>query len=155
MTAPFHERLRAARERAQLSQGQLATQIGVSQRTVGNWETGTTVPRNRLGALEEALGVQLREGTAIPWGENVEERRAGAGRTLADLATEASGLTPRQQEAVLAVVRAMRDPGAEDAGGQLVDLTRPPMPDLSRVAARHGESEGRRIREEQDDTLGS
>ena len=37
------------------------------------------------------------------------------------------------------------------AGGQLLDLARPPTPDLSRVAARRGDSEGRRLREDQDD----
>lgn len=69
-----------------------------------------------------------------------------------ELPADANRLTKREREAVLAVVRAMLDPvGPTNAeGGELVDLARPPQPDLDRVAARRGKSEGRRLREEQD-----
>lgn len=50
MTGP---EIKAARERAKMTQQQLAKQIGVGLRTVGNWERGETVPKNRMAALEE------------------------------------------------------------------------------------------------------
>ena len=37
----FAETLRAARDRQHLSQAELAEQLGVSTRTVQNWEAGT------------------------------------------------------------------------------------------------------------------
>lgn len=50
------DEIRAARERAGLTQQQLGAAVGVGLRTVGNWERGTTVPRNRLAMLESVLG---------------------------------------------------------------------------------------------------
>jgi transcriptional regulator with XRE-family HTH domain len=54
-------RIRRARERAQLSQEELAALVGASSRAVGDWENNRRKPRNRLGALEEVLGVSLEE----------------------------------------------------------------------------------------------
>ena len=51
--------IRAARERAGMTQGQLAHAVGVSLRTVGNWERGDTVPMNRASAVEAALAQWL------------------------------------------------------------------------------------------------
>ncbi|MCW2902257.1 MAG: Helix-turn-helix domain [Streptosporangiaceae bacterium] len=48
--------LRAARERAQLTQGELADLVGVHRASVVNWEKGTP-PRNRLGKLRQVLGL--------------------------------------------------------------------------------------------------
>lgn len=45
--------IRRARERRGLTQQQLATAIGVGQRTIGNWERGETVPRSRMAMLEQ------------------------------------------------------------------------------------------------------
>lgn len=52
------EQIRAGRERIQMTQQQLADEIGVSLRTVGSWERGESVPRNRMAALTEALGYE-------------------------------------------------------------------------------------------------
>lgn len=49
------EEIRAARERAGLTQGQLAQRLGVTQRTVGNWERGATVPKSRAAAIRAFL----------------------------------------------------------------------------------------------------
>jgi transcriptional regulator with XRE-family HTH domain len=49
------DEIREARERRGWTQAQLATALGVGQRTVGNWERGETVPKNRLGMLREVL----------------------------------------------------------------------------------------------------
>lgn len=54
------DRIRSAREAAGLSQGQLAEKVNVATRTIWNWERGGASPRSKLGALERALGVQLR-----------------------------------------------------------------------------------------------
>ena len=56
-----------------MTQQQLADELGVSLRTVGSWERGESVPRNRLGALAEALGL---EGIS-EFGEVALRRRIG------------------------------------------------------------------------------
>lgn len=40
-----------------MTQEELAGLLGVSARTVSNWERSSTVPRNRIGALSDVLGV--------------------------------------------------------------------------------------------------
>lgn len=52
-------RIRRARERAKLSQEELANAVGASVRAVGDWENDRRKPRNRLGAIEEVLGISL------------------------------------------------------------------------------------------------
>lgn len=54
-----------ARQRAGLTQQDLATKVGVSLRTVGNWERGATVPRSRMHALRAALSDHLGEPSDI------------------------------------------------------------------------------------------
>lgn len=56
-----------------MTQEQLAEELGVSKRTVGSWERGESIPRNRLAALAEALGA---EGTS-EFGERALRRRVG------------------------------------------------------------------------------
>lgn len=71
-------------------------------------------------------------------------------------------LTAEDREAIRHVTRALVDArrgfvqtatgsGKSHTVGELVDLARPPAPDLSRVAARRGQSEGRRRRAAQDE----
>jgi transcriptional regulator with XRE-family HTH domain len=55
------ERIKRAREEAQLGQRDVAEALGVSVSTVSNWERGKTVPRSRQGALEKLLGLTLTE----------------------------------------------------------------------------------------------
>lgn len=55
------EQIKRARERKGWTQEQLATAVGVGPRTVGNWERGSTVSRNRTGRLEKVLGDELAE----------------------------------------------------------------------------------------------
>lgn len=52
------EQIKEGRERLHLTQQELATQVGVSMRTVGNWERGESVPRSRMGAIRVALGLE-------------------------------------------------------------------------------------------------
>ena len=51
--------IRSARERAGLTQAQLAGLVGVTLRTVGNWERGETVPQNREALIRQVLAGQL------------------------------------------------------------------------------------------------
>lgn len=53
------DEIRRARERAGMTQEELGAVIGVSLRTIGNWERGQTVPRNRAAALRAALAAHL------------------------------------------------------------------------------------------------
>jgi transcriptional regulator with XRE-family HTH domain len=48
-------RIRRARERAKLTQRDLAEAVGVDRKTIGNWESGASSPRSRLGRLEAVL----------------------------------------------------------------------------------------------------
>lgn len=54
-------RIRRARERKRWKQQQLADELGVSLRAVGDWENDRTYPRSSIGALEEVLGVDLSD----------------------------------------------------------------------------------------------
>lgn len=49
------DNIREARERAGLTQEQLAQRLGVTMRTVGNWERGATVPKSRQAAIRAFL----------------------------------------------------------------------------------------------------
>lgn len=76
MATDLGTKIRRARERHRWTQAQLASQVGVSQKTVDNWENGRTEPRNRLGALEHVLGVELGEdGTQDGAPSDPEERQ--------------------------------------------------------------------------------
>lgn len=45
-----------------MTQQELANQLGVTQRTVGNWERGESIPRNREPLLRRILAAQLTTG---------------------------------------------------------------------------------------------
>ena len=47
------DELRRARSRAKLTQGELAKRLGVSLRTVGNWESGQPIAPFNLAAIED------------------------------------------------------------------------------------------------------
>ena len=51
--------IRRARERKRWTQRDLAKAVGVSRASVDAWENSRTYPRNRIGALEEVLGISL------------------------------------------------------------------------------------------------
>lgn len=69
------ERIRTARQRARLTQEQLARKVGVGRRTIDNWENGRTEPKN-LVALEEVLGALIAEHVAGLEAEKGEAKEA-------------------------------------------------------------------------------
>lgn len=68
------EILRDLRERKGWTQEHVADLIGTTARTVGNWERGETSPRNKLGALSEVYGPDLR---VISTGQVFEVKNSG------------------------------------------------------------------------------
>lgn len=57
--------IRRARQEMSLTQDDLAEAIGVTRKTVSNWERGIAVPRTRLAALLKFLRLQQDEGVRI------------------------------------------------------------------------------------------
>ena len=63
-TAPtLGTQIRRARERKRWTQQVLADAVGVGRDTIVRWEKDQRLPRNRIGALEEVLEINL---TSIP-----------------------------------------------------------------------------------------
>jgi transcriptional regulator with XRE-family HTH domain len=56
---PVGLRIKRARERKRWTQVQLADAIGVTQKTIDNWEHDRSYPKSAIGALEDVLGVSL------------------------------------------------------------------------------------------------
>ncbi len=90
----FGERLKAAREKAKLTQSKLAEQSGISMRTIINWENGVRKPSNieKVNKLAATLGVPVNslldenEEFVIGIGETYGARgRKGAEKVLADV----------------------------------------------------------------------
>ncbi|MDJ0319791.1 helix-turn-helix domain-containing protein [Pseudarthrobacter sp. PS3-L1] len=59
------EQIRSAREASGLTQQELAKQLGVTLRTVGNWERGESVPRNREPAIRQLLARYMGAKAAV------------------------------------------------------------------------------------------
>lgn len=53
------QQIRRLREERRWTQAELGDLVGVSGRTVSNWERGAANPRNALGALEKVFGVSI------------------------------------------------------------------------------------------------
>jgi len=86
--------LRAARERAGLTQGQLAARAGTSQATISAYESGTKEPYvATFNRLLSALGARLTvEPLAAPLHEPSRVELARAGETLAEVIALADAL---------------------------------------------------------------
>lgn len=91
--ARWAQRVHAARLRLGWSKEEAARFAGISSITWSRVEDAEPVRDGKLGAVLDAVGL----GPVIP-GEHV---------------VDLSGLTPKQREAVVSVVRAMLDPGSE------------------------------------------
>ncbi|XKK40339.1 helix-turn-helix domain-containing protein [Nocardiopsis sp. ARC36] len=71
------DRIRTARQRARLTQEQLAERVGVGRRTIDNWENGRTLPKNVV-ALEDVLGSLAGEASAPRKSRRRRPHRKGA-----------------------------------------------------------------------------
>lgn len=101
--AEFGERLRQARIRAGLSQGELATRLGVSQPTVSKWERNATPPKPAVrqtihelldlgrSAEDAAEGADAETVSGSPYGAWLTRARERLGMTRRQL-SERSGL---------------------------------------------------------------
>lgn len=95
------DQIRAARKRAGLSQGGLAELVGVSMRTVGNWERGDSAPGIAEPRLQDVLADHLQAGDEAP------RRTRFENVTDAELLAEIAARFARGSAA--------REEGAEDA----------------------------------------
>lgn len=84
------DRLRSLREQRRWTQRQVADALGVSVKTVSNWESGRNDPRSSIGALEKLFGANLS-------GVGVEVEPAD----LVEVALRQSVLVEWRQDAVL------------------------------------------------------
>jgi transcriptional regulator with XRE-family HTH domain len=84
MAARIGSKISRARERLRWTQQQLADALDVDRKTVDNWENDRTYPRNRIGALEEVLGISLTDEGAPSSRESLREQI----RRIEDLARE-------------------------------------------------------------------
>ena len=91
--ATFGDRVAAAREKAGMSQGQLARRIGVKKSTLVGWEQDLSEPRaNRLSTLSGLLNVSM---SWLLTGEGDELSAPSAdslGESMADIARELRAL---------------------------------------------------------------
>lgn len=112
--ATLGTRIRRARERVRLSQEGLARAVGASVRAVGDWENDRRKPRNRLGALEEVLGVSLDD--------EEEQQRPAVPPSLLREIMYTDGLTLEQRQAVIAAVEATLARERSGAGASAAEV---------------------------------
>lgn len=72
------EQLRLAREHAGKTQAELAEDVGVSLRTVGNWERGSVIPRKHWARLGDIFGGSLASAGARSAARAERSERLGA-----------------------------------------------------------------------------
>ncbi|WP_227488183.1 helix-turn-helix transcriptional regulator [Brachybacterium subflavum] len=170
------DEIRAARQRAGLTQQQLAERVGVTMRTVGNWERGETLSERYAARLASVLD-GLIQSAETP---SIEDYSDAA--LLAEIARrfdrtrssrDRSASSPRTADSADPVARDAQQDGAttppadamwmpesvrpaqggrdEESEGNLAQ--RPPADfDLGDfdLAAKHGRNRGREAREQQD-----
>lgn len=87
----FGVRLQRLRSAKQLTQGQLAVQLGVSEPSISAWELDKARPKaGRIEALSAALGVEISEILGFDEGENLRDLVARAKEQIA----KAAGVSP-------------------------------------------------------------
>jgi transcriptional regulator with XRE-family HTH domain len=106
-------RIRRARERARLTQAQLAERLKVDRRTVDNWENDRTKPRSILGAIEEELGPLYGEPETPAEPEDESETYRRAVREILDLKISDT----QKSELIARVTEMYKDAGRRHGGG--------------------------------------
>lgn len=97
-------KIKKARERLRWSQKRLADEVGVSQKTVDNWENGRTQPKSSIGALEEVLGITLTGSQPEP---DAGQRDAPEDAALAEFEND-ERIRPEERLAAVALIREIR-----------------------------------------------
>jgi transcriptional regulator with XRE-family HTH domain len=101
---PFGQRLLGLRERAGLSQQQLADRLGISQRAYAHWERqAVTLRPDRMVKLAQSLSVSVED--LIGNGETKRRSMRPAGK-MRRLFEAASQLPRSQQQKIAAVIEA-------------------------------------------------
>jgi len=77
---PFGKELREIRERAGLSQPQLAEMLGIQRQTISSWEQGATAPDVRI-MLRMKHALHRQKHVAVEIGALLGEHRADTGKT--------------------------------------------------------------------------
>lgn len=104
----FGEKLLAARERAGLTQAELAQRMGVTQRAVAHWERTSTVLRPEvIEALADALKVSVDE--LIREKPSAVRQPTGPTGKVRHAFDAVSKLPRRQQDKIVEVVEALVD----------------------------------------------
>jgi transcriptional regulator with XRE-family HTH domain len=122
MATDLGERIRAERERAGMTQPELAALVGVSPRTIGNWERGEADPRNSLTRLEDVLPA-LRQVEDRPTDSNAVLEAIKRDRNLLP---EARSHLLNQYQLLLRIAAAddKATPSPEDATADILSLPR-------------------------------
>lgn len=138
--------IRQARERAGLTQGELGEQVGVSGRTVGNWERDFSIPRNKLAKVEQVLNVREH------LGKESKLQDISDASLLAEIARRFDeGRTRKAGESNDSSMNQAEGNSADSNVHQLHETpvyTEPPPAEST--AALHGVNRGRKMKEEQD-----
>lgn len=153
--------IRNARERAGLTQEELGELVGVSGRTVGNWERGKSIPRNKLAKLRVVLDVADERIEQNPLLEVSDAtllaeiaRRFDAGRQREEEGDGVEEATPLKRAAVSAATDETEEAiNFIDKKKQLRTDTAPSDPAefarfLESKAAKKGRNQGQRLKEE-------
>lgn len=116
--------LRDARNRAGMTQSELAQALEVSQRTVGNWERGESVPRNKLPQIRTLLGEYLGIDDSTP-----TLRQASDTELLGELARRLGRAGRVDAGSVIPIDRQQRMVDAAQPVEQAAGTTSPRKPD--------------------------
>ncbi len=163
--------IRQARERARLTQGELGEKVGVSGRTVGNWERGASIPRNRAARLVEVLNLDEQAEPANPlqvvsdatllaeiarrFEEGRTREKAGEEHEPSSPSMNQAGVSPAPEDDGLGSFggRARGDLDHEDindgAGDNVYSLV--PPPPASDTAAYRAPNRGKKQKDKQDE----
>lgn len=133
------DELRDARSRAGLTQEQLANQLSTTLRTIGNWERGSGVPKNREAAVKSLLGDYLGDQPSNPLAAASDmDLLAELGRRLARAERADEVSRDMTRGAAAGQEPADEDPATDDQpAGEVTRIPRPkPLPDdLAELAA--------------------
>jgi DNA-binding XRE family transcriptional regulator len=143
------DEIRTARQKARLTQAQLGKLVGVTGRTVGNWERGDTMPQSTMALIQEVLSEHMKESEP----EGIQLQTASDAELLAEIARRFSrGNRTRNDESTPGTPPPLspapephaqvQDEPQKTPGGTVTPFA-PPIPDD--VAAYHEESLGKEI----------